>query len=69
MVKEQGRLDGILNFASVIKRTEILECTDEEFDFVMNVNLTGRFFLCSAAARVMKEQGPGSIINVSSTLE
>ena len=65
-VDEQGRLDGVVNFAGVLKRTGVLDCTDEEFDFVMNVNAKGCFYLCRAAARVMKEQGYGSIVNISS---
>ncbi len=65
-VREQGRLDGIVNFAGVIKRSGLLECTDEEFDFVMDVNVKGCFYLCRAAARVMKLQGFGSIVNISS---
>jgi meso-butanediol dehydrogenase/(S,S)-butanediol dehydrogenase/diacetyl reductase len=66
VVQERGRLDGIINFAGVLKRTGILDCTDDEFDFVMNVNVKGCFYLCRAAARVMKKQGFGSIVNVSS---
>lgn len=65
-VKEQGRLDGIVNFAGIIKRSGLLECSDEEFDFVMDVNVKGCFYLCRAAARVMKKQGFGSIVNISS---
>lgn len=66
VVHEQGRLDGIVNFAGVLKRTGILDCTDDEFDFVMDVNVKGCFYLCRAAARAMKAQGFGSIVNVSS---
>jgi meso-butanediol dehydrogenase/(S,S)-butanediol dehydrogenase/diacetyl reductase len=66
VMQERGRLDGIVNFAGVLKRTGILECTNEEFDFVMDVNVKGCFYLCRAAGRVMKEQGFGSIVNVSS---
>ena len=66
VVQEQGRLDGIVNFAGVIKRTGILDCSDEEFDYVMDVNVKGCFYLCRAAARVMKQQVFGSIVNVSS---
>lgn len=66
VVQERGRLDGIVNFAGVLKRTGILECTDQEFDFVMDVNVKGCFYLCRAAARVMEKQGFGSIVNVSS---
>lgn len=66
VVQERGRLDGVVNFAGVLKRTGVLECTDDEFDFVMDVNVKGCFYLCRAAARVMKSQGSGSIVNISS---
>jgi len=64
--KEQGRLDGLINFAGVLKRTGILDCSDEEFDFVLDINVKGCFYLCRAASHVMKEQGFGSIVNISS---
>lgn len=63
---EQGKLDGLVNFAGVIKRTGLLECTDEDFDFVMDVNVKACFYLCRAAARQMQQQGSGSIVNISS---
>lgn len=63
---EQGTLDGLVNFAGVIKRNGLLDCTDEEFDFVMNTNVKACFYLCRAAATQMKLQGSGSIVNVSS---
>jgi len=66
VVREQGRLDGVVNFAGVLKRTGVLECSDDEFDFVMDVNVKGCFYLCRAAGRVMKSQGAGSIVNISS---
>lgn len=63
---EQGKLDGLVNFAGVIKRSGLLECTDEEFNFVMDINVKACFYLCRAAAIQMKKQGAGSIVNVSS---
>ncbi len=63
---EQGKLDGLANFAGVLKRTGLLDCTDEEFDFVMDINVKGCFYLCREAARQMRPQGFGSIVNVSS---
>ncbi|WP_335965476.1 SDR family oxidoreductase [Galbibacter sp. PAP.153] len=66
IVKERGRLDGMVNFAGVIKRTGILDCTDEDFDYVMKVNVYGTFYLTRAIAQVMLRQGSGSIVNVSS---
>jgi NAD(P)-dependent dehydrogenase (short-subunit alcohol dehydrogenase family) len=56
----------VCNFAGVIKRSGVLDCTDEDFDYVMNVNAKGCFNLCRAAGRAMKQQGHGSIVNVSS---
>ena len=66
VASRHGRLDGLVNFAGVIKRTGILDCTDQEFEFVLSVNLRGCFYLCRAAARQMKAQGFGSIVNISS---
>lgn len=63
---EQGNLDGLANFAGVIKRTGLLDCTDDEFDFVIDINVKACFYLCRAAARHMKSQGYGSIVNISS---
>ena len=39
----------------------------EQWNQAVNVNLTGMFLMCQATARVMKEQGRGSIINICST--
>ena len=64
--REQGRLDGAVNFAGVLKRTGLLDCSDAEFDRVLDVNVKGCFYLCREAARVMKQQGFGSIVNISS---
>ena len=62
----QGRIDGLVNFAGVLKRTGILECTDDEFDYVMQVNVYGCFYMLRAVSRVMRQQGRGSIVNISS---
>ena len=63
---EQGKLDGLVNFAGVIKRSGLLECTDEEFDVIMDTNVKASFYLCRAAAKQMKTQRTGSIVNISS---
>ncbi len=66
VVKDEGQLDGIVNFAGVLKRTGLLDCTDEEFDYVLNINTKGCFYLNRAAAKKMIKQRSGSIVNVSS---
>jgi len=64
--REQGRLDGVANFAGIIKRSGLLDCDDRDFDRVLDVNVKGCFYLCREAGRIMKQQGFGSIVNVSS---
>jgi 3-oxoacyl-[acyl-carrier protein] reductase len=61
-----GRLDILVNNAGVISRAGEWELTPEEWDRVHDVNLRAVFFLARDAARVMRERGGGSILNVSS---
>jgi len=48
--------------------TEIdpLEITEKDWDFIHSVNLKAVFFCCQQAARLMKKQGDGRIVNISS---
>jgi NAD(P)-dependent dehydrogenase (short-subunit alcohol dehydrogenase family) len=46
--------------------SSFLETEDRLWDTVMGLNLKGLYFLSQAVARIMKEQGGGCIINVSS---
>lgn len=63
-----GKIDILVNVAGVAPkvRNDILEMTEESYDFVMNVNTKGTLFLTQAVANVMKEQHSGSIVNISS---
>ena len=61
-----GSLDILANNAGVSSRTSLYDYTLEEFTRIVNVNLTAVFVCSQAAARVMKEQGGGAIINASS---
>ena len=67
-VKEEfGRIDILVNNAgSNPVMDSALDIEDRAWDTIMNLNLKGLFFLSQAVARVMKEQGGGRIINVSS---
>ena len=67
-VKEEfGRIDILVNNAGVNpSMATALEADARIWDAIMNINLKGLFFLSQAVARVMKEQGGGSIINVTS---
>jgi len=66
-VSEFGRLDVIANVAGIASDGALIDASEAELDKVISVNLKGVLFGCQAAIRVMKEQGGGSIINVSST--
>lgn len=66
-VKERyGSLDILANNAGVSSRTSLYDYTIEEFSKIVDINLKGVFVCSQAAARIMKAQGGGVIINTSS---
>jgi NAD(P)-dependent dehydrogenase (short-subunit alcohol dehydrogenase family) len=62
-----GRLDILFNNAGVGVRKRIHEFTDQEWDFVMNVNLRGVFNGVRAALPRFLDQGFGNIVNTASS--
>lgn len=54
-IEKYGRLDGAANWAGVIRVNPIVEETDENWNFVMDVNSTGVFNCIRAQLRVMKD--------------
>ncbi len=61
-----GRLDGLVNAAGVIVRAAGVDTTDEQWHHIMNVNVSGTFFMCRAAIRVMRPARRGAIVNFGS---
>ncbi len=61
-----GRLDILVNAAGINIRQPVDEFTEADWDRLMAVNLKGAFFACQEAARIMRRQGKGKIINVGS---
>lgn len=66
IIEKLGKLDIAVNNAGVISIKSVAELTDEDWDFVNDVNAKGVFLCCKAEQEPMKEQGWGRIINVAS---
>jgi NAD(P)-dependent dehydrogenase (short-subunit alcohol dehydrogenase family) len=65
--RELGGLDILVNNAGMFPRVRMLDMTEADWDFVLDINLKGSFFCAQAAARVMLERGrPGVIIGLAS---
>ncbi len=61
-----GRIDVLVNNAGFNRDRMVYNTSDDEWDSVIKVNLSGTFYCTRAACRVMKEQKYGRIINTSS---
>lgn len=68
ILKRYGRLDGLVNSAGVGLIRPVVECTDEDFNRIMSIDLYGTFAFCRAVIPSMMKRKRGSIVNISSIL-
>ncbi|RLE46582.1 beta-ketoacyl-ACP reductase [Candidatus Woesearchaeota archaeon] len=61
-----NRLDILVNNASVLIEKPLIEMTEKDWDYVININLKGTFLCSQTAAKVMLKQKSGKIISLSS---
>lgn len=61
-----GRLDIVINCAATNRRKPITEVTEDDFDFITDVNIKAVYFLSQAAYPHMKAQGGGKIVHIGS---
>ncbi len=66
IIADHGRIDGLFNNAGSNRKNPLLDVVEEDFDFIMNLNVKGAFNVASEVAGYMKEAGHGRIVNVSS---
>ena len=66
VIGEFGRIDVLLNVAGVNRRKKVETVTEEDYDFILDINLKGAFLIAQAVGRQMIAQESGAIINVDS---
>src|ERR1035437_642706 len=67
VIHKFGKIDILVNCAGVwVPGQTLVECSQENWDKVINTNLRGTLFCCQAAGKVMINQNGGNIINLSS---
>lgn len=65
-MKKFGKIDVLINNAGITKKVPAKDLALEDFQQIIDINLTGVFLFAQLVGRVMIEQGNGAIINVSS---
>jgi 2-keto-3-deoxy-L-fuconate dehydrogenase len=63
-----GRVDVLFNCAGFVASGSILDCSEDQWDFSLDLNLTAMFRMCRAFLPGMLERGQGSIINMASAV-
>jgi 2-deoxy-D-gluconate 3-dehydrogenase len=67
-IQEFGQLDILINNAGTIRRAAATDYSEEDWDLVIEVNLSSVFRLSQLAGKTMVERGGGKIINIASLL-
>ncbi|SDX32128.1 3-oxoacyl-[acyl-carrier-protein] reductase [Geodermatophilus africanus] len=68
VIEKHGRLDVLVNNAGITVDRTVLKMTDDDWRRVIDVNLSGAFYLSQAALKHMLERGSGRIVMISSVI-
>ena len=66
VIDQHGRIDTLVNCAGVNRRMPVLDFTEDDFDYVVDINLKGAFHFSRAVGKHMVNQKSGSLINIAS---
>ncbi|MCK6208414.1 3-oxoacyl-ACP reductase FabG [Bacillus infantis] len=67
-LRQYGRVDAVINNAGIVQDAQLANMTEAQWDQVIDVNLKGVFNVGQCAAKIMREQGEGVILNASSVV-
>jgi len=67
-LKEFGKLDILINNAGITQDGLLIRMSDEQWDAVIAINLTGAFKMSRAAAKTMMKARSGAIVNIASVV-
>lgn len=67
-MKEHGRIDYLINNAGITIDKTVRKMTDDDWNMVLAVNLSGAFRMTKAVLEHMIERGSGRIVNISSVI-
>ena len=68
IVRRYKKIDVLVNNAGILMDAQLQKMTDEQFDKVIDINLKGTYNATKALIDIMRAQGSGSVINVSSVI-
>jgi 3-oxoacyl-[acyl-carrier protein] reductase len=63
-----GRLDVVINCAGILRGSRLEDTSEEDWNEVLRINLTGAFLVTKAAMKALREQGGGSIVHIASRM-
>lgn len=65
-LQREGKLDILVNNLGRGLQSQLVDTTDEEWDYMVKINLSSAFYMCRAALPHMRERHTGDIINIAS---
>ncbi|MEI6211278.1 MAG: 3-oxoacyl-[acyl-carrier-protein] reductase [bacterium] len=68
VMKHYGRVDILVNNAGITRDKLLIRMSDDDWDQVLRINLTGAFLLSRAVAKIMMKQRAGCMVNIASII-
>lgn len=68
VMKHYGRVDILINNAGITRDKLLIRMSDDDWDQVIRINLTGAFLLSRAVAKIMMKQRTGCMVNIASII-